>query len=152
MISSATTVAFLLLCVSCLSLVVADEEEHEEWREVSFGEACFAGLNVTCNPAEMLICVKGKCECEPSSLWDEGHNTCGPLNHETTHPMSWGQIALIVGFSLTVVVMIGAFIVRKWYKDRALKPSLDERRKSVLMEAQRGDIPMKQRKFSQHFA
>lgn len=144
---------YSLILLSCWSLVSADGVEvHEERKEVSFGESCASGLNVTCDPAEMLVCKDGKCTCDGDTVWDDARHTCGPLNHGDTHTMSWGQIALIVGFSMTVLVIVAAFVVRKWYKDRRFKPSLDERRKSVLMEAQRGDIPMKQRKFSQHFA
>ena len=93
------------------------------------------------------------CECDNGTTWEEEYQACRPLDHEpeSEHPLSWGKIVLIVGFTLAVVLLVAVFVIRKRMKDSSSKPTLDERRKSVLQEA-RGDIPMKQRKFSQHFA
>lgn len=123
---------------------------HEEPIEVGYHGSCDDNTTV-CNVAESLECLNGICECENGSVWETGYHTCRPLSHQPPHPMSWPQIALIVGFSLTVLVLVTVFVVRKRWKESREQPTLEERRKSVFAEA-KGDIPMKQRKFSQHFA
>ena len=129
---------------------IADPPAEHDVHEVTFHEDCSKNTTI-CNPAEMLQCVKDLCQCENGSAWEETYHTCRPLSSDPPHPMSWGKIAIIVGFSLAVLVLVLVFVIRKRMKDTSFKPTLEERRRSVFVEAH-GDIPMKQRKFSQHFA
>ena len=143
----------ILTCMSVVSHVRCTDQSADEPPEAGYGAPCTDNGTV-CDPAEMLVCGQnGTCVCDNGTVWDMEYLTCGPIGHEAGHddPMSWGKIVLIVGFTLAVVVLIAVFVIRKRMKDTTSRPTLDERRKSVLQEA-RGDIPMKQRKFSQHFA
>ena len=156
MLSISDLLVFLLICHPALTVTTAAVSETpkiptpEEPREVRYHEDC-RDNTTACNPAELLQCLNGLCECENGTTWETAYNTCRPLSHQPMHPMSWAKLALIVGFSLAVLLLVIVFVVRKRMKETSFKPTLEERRKSVFAEA-RGDIPMKQRKFSQHFA
>lgn len=143
---------FIFFWVFGFDVVSSDDESKDEVEIVERGYLQSCPDNTTiCNPAEMLHCIDNICNCANGTVWEQDYHTCRPLEHEPYNTWTPMKIALVVGFSVAVLVLVAVFVIRKRLKETTFKPTLEERRRSTF-QAAHGDIPMKQRKFSQHFA